>query len=114
PRDGLDDFEGQRSRGVVVKIDTHRESFIVAFPLTLGSERTRQASDGGHILAGLRSFPAPRRAWRPVQGKGGGLRCGNVMKRFGQQVGHPRRRRRLRPVRRLSGKKPLTAWRGKS
>src|SRR5439155_6201625 len=41
-RDCVDDFGRERGRRVVVKIDTHGESFIVAFPLTIGNKRTRQ------------------------------------------------------------------------
>src|SRR5580765_2723549 len=35
-------FGRKRSRRVVVKIDTHREPFIVSKPLTRSSKRTRQ------------------------------------------------------------------------
>ena len=40
--DGLGHFWRERGRRVVVKIDTHSESFIVPLPLTLGNKRTRQ------------------------------------------------------------------------
>ena len=46
-------FRRQGSRRVVVKIDTHRESFIVANPLTDGGKRTRQRFSPAPILTGL-------------------------------------------------------------
>src|ERR1700751_60765 len=40
---GLYDLRCQRGRCVVVEVDTHRERFILTFPLNIGGKRTRQA-----------------------------------------------------------------------
>ncbi len=42
-RHRVDHFLREGCRRVVVKVDTHSESFIVSLPLTLGNKRTRQA-----------------------------------------------------------------------
>src|SRR5205807_1822663 len=40
--DGVGNPRGEGGRRVVVKIDTHREPYIVSSPLTAGRKRTRQ------------------------------------------------------------------------
>ena len=49
--DRVGDFSGQRGGGVVVKIDTHDESFIVPLPLSPDIKSTRQAFAPSRILA---------------------------------------------------------------
>ena len=40
--DFVNHFRRRRCRGVVIEVDTHRELFIVALALSVGSKRTRQ------------------------------------------------------------------------
>src|SRR5262245_29888021 len=41
--DGLDHLGGEGGRSVVVEVDTHGERFMLTFPLSSGTKRTRQA-----------------------------------------------------------------------
>ena len=93
-------------RRVVVKVDTHSESFIVALPLTLGNKRTRQAfarpiySRGPSVqVRPPADILAPWKDRRRIT-------CGNAMKRYGLRAvdnqwlhrSRPRRFRQRLPV----------------
>jgi len=51
-RKRLNDFGRERRRCVVVKVDTHDETFIVPLPLTHDNKRTRHPFVASRILAG--------------------------------------------------------------
>ena len=69
------DLGRERGRRVVVEVDTHGESFIVAFPLTLSNKRTRQRFGGSLYWLRLRDPTAQhgRHPNAPSTTTGGGL-----------------------------------------
>src|SRR5215510_15429336 len=72
--DGFDHLGGEGGRGVVVKVDTHGERYILAFPLSVGKKRTRQAFQRVLYLQRLESQAQQAYTLTPPRNRiGGGL-----------------------------------------